>query len=217
MPENTEQMRAWMGAFGREYTDRNTLAMDEMEALYKRNYGVTRTELNQRFLERIPLSAHILEVGSNIGNQLLCLQNIGFLNLCGIEAQGYAVEISSSRTRHMTLIQGSAFNIPFRDNCFDLVFTSGLLIHINPYGLHKAMEEIHRCTKEYIWGFECYADRLTNVMYRGHDNLMWKTDYVRLYLDLFSDLELIKEERLNYLDNGNIDSMFLLRKEELAV
>jgi UDP-2,4-diacetamido-2,4,6-trideoxy-beta-L-altropyranose hydrolase len=33
-----------------------------------------------------------------------------------------------------------------------------------------------------------------------------------LYLDLFDDLELIKDERLKYFDSDNVDSIFLLRK-----
>jgi hypothetical protein len=33
---------------------------------------------------------------------------------------------------------------------------------------------------------------------------------VRLYLDQFQDLELIREERLRYVDSENVDAMFLL-------
>ena len=64
-----------------------------------------------------------------------------------------------------------------------------------------------------ILGYEYYADQLTEVLYRGHKNLLWKTDFAQLYLTEFSDLELAKENRLRYLDNeNNIDSMFLIRK-----
>jgi hypothetical protein len=49
-------------------------------------------------------------------------------------------------------------------------------------------------------------------MYRGHGGLLWKTDFAQLYLDCFADLELVREERLRYLDNENSDAMFLLRR-----
>ncbi len=212
MPEITEQMEKWAGEFGKEYTDRNALSLEEMEALYKRNYGVTRAELNERFLNGIDRSIRILEVGSNVGNQLLCLQKMGFSNLYGIELQSYAVELSKSRTRHINIIEGSAFDIPYKDGYFDLVFTSGVLIHISPSDIALAMKEIHRCTREYIWGFEYYADNYTEISYRGHKNLLWKADFAGLYLDQFKDLELVEEERLKYLDNDNTDTMFLLRK-----
>ena len=210
--KTTEQMAEWQGVFGKEYTDRNALTLDEMEDLYGKNYGVTRTDLNRRFLGAMDHSIRILEVGCNIGNQLLCLQRMGFQNLYGIELQPYAVELSKSRTRHINIIQGSAFDIPFKGGYFDLVFTSGLLIHIHPSDIVEVIKEICRCTKRHIWGIESYADGFMKVNYRWHDNLMWKNDYARLYLDLFNDLELVKEERLKYLDSDNIDSMFLIRK-----
>lgn len=212
MVKITEQMEEWAGQLGKEYTDRNALSLDEMEVLYKRNYGVTRTELNERFLKRIDRSIRILEVGSNVGNQLFCLQRMGFSNLYGIELQSYAVELSKSRTRRINIIEGSAFDIPYKDGYFDLVFTSGVLIHISPSDIALAMREIYRCTSEYIWGFEYYADKYTEITYRGHGNLLWKADFARLYLDQFGDLELVKEERLKYLYNDNVDSMFLLRR-----
>ena len=212
MPKAIEQMLKWTGVFGREYTKRNALTLQEMNALYKRNYGVTRTELNEMFLKRIDRSAKILEVGCNIGNQLLCLQKMGFSKLYGIDIQECAVELSKNRTRNINIIWGSAFDIPFNDNFFDLVFTSGLLIHIYPSDIAEVMKEIHRCTREYIWGFEYYADEFTEIIYRGHKNLLWKANHAKTYLELFNDLELIKEERLKYLNGENINCMFLLKK-----
>jgi hypothetical protein len=81
----TEQMNQWMGDFGKNYTDRNFMTLEGMETVYLRNYGVTKSELNRQFFKGIQHTARILEVGSNIGNQLLCLAKIGFSNLYGIE------------------------------------------------------------------------------------------------------------------------------------
>ncbi len=212
MKEETYQMKKWHGDFGRLYTDRNLLSLEEVEELCKNNYGVTRTELNNEFLFDFDRSFRILEVGSNIGNQLLFLQKMGFKSLYGIELQEYAVEISKKRTVNINVIQGSAFDIPFKANFFDLVFTAGVLIHISPSDIKKVLKEIHRCTDKYIWGFEYYADKYTKVKYRGHDDLLWKADFAKTYLNTFDDLKLIKEKKFKYLENDNIDSMFLLEK-----
>ena len=40
----------------------------------------------------------------------------------------------------------------------------------------------------------------------------WKANFAKLYRDKFEDLELVKEKRIKYLDNDNVDSMFLIRK-----
>jgi len=211
--EMTKQMEKWGGNFGKEYTDRNVFSLEELDALYKSNYGVTRTELNQRFLEGMDRSIRVLEVGSNVGNQLLCLQSLGFVNLYGIELQSYAVELSKARTKRINIIEGSAFDIPYKDGYFDLVFTSGVLIHISPSDIVRALREILRCSREYIWGFEYHADEHTEITYRGHKELLWKANYAKLYLEQFEELKIIKEERLKYLTNDNVDAMFLLRKK----
>ncbi len=210
--QDTKQIRTWTGDFGREYTDRNTYTPVELDQLYLRNYGITRVEINDRFLKDVPRDARILEVGCNIGTQLLCLQQMGFSNLHGIEIQLYALDRAKERLPGAVLTQASALEIPYPDHSFELVFTSGVLIHVAPTDLPIALEEIHRCARTWIWGFEYYAPKTTEVVYRGHDSLLWKTDFAQAYQQQFHDLELVREERFRYLDNENVDTAFLLRR-----
>jgi len=212
MGKVTEQINVWMGTFGKEYTDRNAVTLEQMDELHKKSYGISKTELNETFVGDLERSVKILEVGSNLGNQLLSLQKMGFENLYGIEVNSYAIEQAKANTRNINIIQGDAFDIPFKDRYFDLVFTSGVLIHIAPQDIERALREIHRCSREYIWGYEFYADTYTEVRYREHDNLLWKTDFVSLYLELFDDLYLIKENRIKHIDNDNVNTMFLIKK-----
>jgi pseudaminic acid biosynthesis-associated methylase len=209
----TDQIRRWIGDFGREYTVRNGHTPEQLDQFYLQTYGVTRTELNRRFLKEIPKAAHILEVGCNMGTQLLLLKEMGFSRLSGVEIQSYALDRAKERLGKVDLLQASALSLPFPDQHFDLVFTSGVLIHIAPAELPIALAEIHRCAKQWIWGMEYYAPQMTEINYRGFDSLLWKTDYARLYLETFGDMELVKEERLRYLGNQNTDTMFLLRRK----
>jgi pseudaminic acid biosynthesis-associated methylase len=213
MVKSTGQMQEWAGNFGKEYTDRNTCTSDQIDRIYKENYGISRLEMTTMFLGKLNKDIRILEVGSNDGNKLVCLQDMGFKNLYGIELQSYAIELSKGKTRNINLIQGSAFDIPFKDGYFDLVFTSGVLIHIAPEDITVVLDEIYRCTDKYIWGFEYYADNYTAVPYHGHVNLLWKTDFSRLFLERFGNLEKVREEHFKYLENDNIDAMYLLKKK----
>lgn len=212
MSDISEQMKQWSGRFGDEYVDRNVFCPDELDVLYKKHYGMSRSELNKAFVGAFERSIKILEVGCNICNQLLSLQAMGFEHLFGIEISSYAVEKAKTNTQNINILQGSAFDIPFKDDYFDMVFTSGVLIHISPSDIHKALDEIYRCSKKYIWGFEYYADEYTEVTYRGNKDLLWKTDFAKLYLDSFDDLELVKEKKIKYLENENVDTMFLIKK-----
>jgi len=128
--QSTEQINTWTGDFGREYTDRNTYDPEGLDDLYRRDYGITPTAINEKFLQHIPRESRILEVGCNMGNQLLLLQRMGFTDLSGIEIQSYALERAKERLQGVNLTQASALSIPYPDRSFDLVFTSGVLIHL---------------------------------------------------------------------------------------
>ncbi len=212
MMESTRQMNTWKGDFGKEYTDRNFQTIKEMKLQYMDNYGRSLEEIYLPFLGDLDRSINILEVGCNIGRQLLFLQSLGFKSLYGIELQEYAVEKAKSNTQGINIIQGSAFDIPYKDNYFDMVFTAGVLIHISPADIGGALSEIYRTTGKYIWGLEYYAEDYVEVNYRGNNELLWKTNFAKLYLDQFSGLKLVKEEKIKYLQDENVDSIYLLEK-----
>ena len=140
----TAQEAVWKGAFGHEYTNRNTYEPAALDELYRKNYGLTRKELNESFLRGIAKEASFLEVGCNAGNQLLLLQQMGWANLSGLELQPYALEIARSRLPHASLKMGSALTLPYPDSSFDVVFTCGVLIHIAPTDLPRVIDEIQR-------------------------------------------------------------------------
>lgn len=209
----TPQSRNWAGDFGRAYTDRNCKTPRDMDALYVSTYGVPRSAMNNKFLANLNKSLRVLEVGANVGVQLQLLQEMGFSNLYGIELQPYAVALSRQYTENINIIEGSAFSIPFHFEFFNLVFTSGVLIHISPDDYGAVMDEMYRCAKRYIWGFEYYAPEITPVEYRGHDNLLWKADFARLFMERHPNLKLIQKELYPYLnDPGLVDCMYLLEK-----
>ena len=209
----TAQARTWSGAFGREYTDRNAATPNDMNRLYLTTYGKSRTEMNIDFLNDLDRKARILEVGANVGTQLHLLQQLGFMNLHGIELQEYAVEIARRVRPGINIVQGNAFNIPFETDEFDLVFTSGVLIHIAPADHDKVMDEMTRCSRKYIWGFEYYAPELTAVNYRGHEDLLWKADFASRFCQRHPELNIVKAEHYPYLNQPElVDCMYLLEK-----
>ena len=62
--ERLMQAKKWQGGFGKEYTDRNPQSAEDVDGLYMKNFGVSRTTLNEEFLEDIPKSITILEQGA---------------------------------------------------------------------------------------------------------------------------------------------------------
>jgi pseudaminic acid biosynthesis-associated methylase len=216
MSKETSQEGVWKGDFGRDYTDRNTFDPKSLDELWLRNYGVARSTINEEFLSGIPRNASFLEIGCNAGNQLLMLRQMGWSNLSGTELQPYALEIACSRLPEVAFKQGSALSLPWKDNSFHVVFTSGVLIHISPNDLPRAADEIYRTTDGYIWCSEYYAPDATEITYRNRRELLWKMDFAAYFIRRFPDLKLVREKRLPYLDNPNVDTVFLLRKTRSA-
>ena len=211
--DKTIQRKTWEDEFGADYLQRNVYDSKQLNEFYLNRFGKSKDTLNDNFLKDIPKDAKILEVGTNIGNQLLHLQSQGFTNLYGIEIQERAINYAKHRTDNLNIIIGDALDIPFKDGFFDLVFTHGVLIHISPDNINKVLKEILRVSNNYIWGLEYYAENYIDLEYHGKKNIMWKTNFMQHYLDNFKNIQKEKEEKLTYLDDKNlVDQMFLLKK-----
>jgi pseudaminic acid biosynthesis-associated methylase len=211
--QKTEQEKFWSGEFGKEYTDRNSRDPKVWDKFYLDTWGITKRDINAKLMKNLPKDIKILEVGSNTGMQLKCLQDMGFENIYGVELQSYAVEKSKEYTKGINIIQGSGFDLPFKDNFFDLVCTNGVLIHIHPNDYSKIMSEMVRCSKTYIMGFEYYSPELKEVLYRGNEGFLWKTDFAKEFIKRFPNLEEVQRDYYKYVQDDNVDFAYLLKKK----
>jgi len=208
----TEQSEKWGSDLGTDYSDRNPKTIAEMDSLYTSYFGITRTTLNKEFLENLPRDIRILEVGTNVGAQLEGLKNLGFTDLTGIDVSKYALEIAKKNCPYAKFIEASALQLPFEDKSFDLVFTSGVLIHISPLDVGKVIDEMCRVLKRYIWVYEYFSEKNQEIEYRGNKNMLWKDNFMKLFLDRHPDLKVVKEKKLKYIGTDKTDQMFLLEK-----
>ena len=187
----TKQQDFWSGEFGKEYTDRNDFNDNSWDEFYLNYWGVSKIQMNEEALSGVSKDAKILEVGCNIGLQLRGLQRSGFTSLYGVELQGYAVNKAHEWLKDINIIQGSGFDLPFRDRFFEVVCTNGVLIHIAPEDYDKIMSEMYRCSGKYIMGFEYYANEVTDINYRGNKGFLWKADFAAEFMKRFPDLKLV--------------------------
>lgn len=212
----TEQSECWADDFGEQYTRRNPASAKEMQALYLKRFGIERTEMNEAFLADVPRSARILEVGCNVGIQLNLLSSMGFENLYGIEVNRYAIAKSQEVNRGLTVypLYGTALDLPFKDDWFELVYTSGVLIHVSPDEIATVMREMARCSNQWVWGFEYFTeDGYAEISYRGRQDMLWKTNFARLFAATCPELGLVREELYPYAEDASlVDQMYLLDK-----
>lgn len=178
----TKQIDHWRGAFGDAYTERNKI--DWQDLLTKWQEIIGNLELQ-----------HVVEVGPNRGHNLRAFHEIGVANgnLIGVELNQHAIQVARTQFPQISVLEGNVFELPFVDAYADLVFTSGVLIHIALADLPAALSEIYRVSGKYIIAVEYFAEQETTIHYRGHDDQLWKRDFKSHYLAQFPDLELVKE------------------------
>lgn len=170
-------MNLWQSEFGNEYTRRNVRQLDARLQLWK--------------VLLPPDCGSVLEVGANIGQNLEAISQLGPIDLYACEPNDLAREelTDLELAPKDNITADFADKLSFPDNIADLVFTSGVLIHVPHETLEKSMDEIHRCAKRWIVCGEYFAPQEEMIPYRGHHNALWRRDYGSLWLDRFSDLE----------------------------
>jgi len=174
----------WAGEFGDAYTDRNAEAWRRREPFWRRIVERTSPE-------------RVLEVGCNAGPNLRWLAElIPPRGVFGVDVNEEALRRVRNDLPEVNVVHGSGRQLPFRDRFFDLVFTTGVLIHIPPFVVPVVMSEIVRCSGRYVLCGEYHAEEPTEVPYRGQQGALFKRDFGALYVELFPELVLVERGQL---------------------
>ncbi|MDL2259830.1 hypothetical protein LJB99_02995 [Deltaproteobacteria bacterium OttesenSCG-928-K17] len=177
----TNQEKFWAGEFGDEYIGRNSLVPENLAAFMAKWNRIVPC------MSVVPSS--ILEVGSNIGLNLRTLRDI----FPKSELSG--VEINSKAAKQLSdWGQAEVYNQSIFDfssnNQYDLVFTSGVLIHINPDQLASVYKKMYSLSRRYIIIIEYYNPTPIEVSYRGHAERLYKRDFAGEMMDMYPGLTL---------------------------
>jgi pseudaminic acid biosynthesis-associated methylase len=204
MTYKTEQENFWAGEFGAEYIDRNS--------------GETLVNSNVVFFSQILKSApdikSILELGCNIGLNLQALNRINpSFEICGYEIN----ETAAAKAEQLGVAKinrGTILNPLPSEKKYDLVFTKGVLIHINPEELDKVYRNLVELSSRYVLVCEYYNPTPMTLTYRGNANRLFKRDFAGELIEKYK-LRLVNYgfvyRRDNYFPQDDI-SWFLLAK-----
>ena len=174
------QEEFWVANFGQDYISRNNAAKLH--------------ESNVKFFESVFQKAQgapgsVLEFGANIGLNYLAMKEL----FSGLDFTG--VEINKLAHSYMELtgcnaVHSSIFDFQSQES-YDLTFTKGVLIHINPERLSEVYEKLYSYSKKYILVAEYYSPQPVEVVYRGHSGKLFKRDFAGEIMDKFEDVRLI--------------------------
>jgi len=190
----------------------NKWETSRLEALWSGNFGDDYVVRNRGLQGRALFwdmiiaktgCSSILEVGCNVGANLGCLSSyISPRRMYGVDINLKALSELKETLWGINAVCSRARKLPFRDEAFELTFTTGVLIHQSRRSLPHVMDELVRCSAKWILCGEYYAEQLTEVEYRGHTGALFKQDYGQLYLELFPDLKMVDKGFLSRANGG---------------
>ena len=180
----TNQLNFWQGSTGNAYIERNKFEPWKLEPGQR---------AFQKMLQHLNFKS-VLEVGSNIGLNLIYLSQLfgEDLDLYAVEPNTAAFHKLTSETQLKNLKKAwncNAFNLPLEDRSIDLVFTSGVLIHIAPADLQRATDEIVRVANKFVLCLEYFSHKPESIEYRGRKGLLFKRDFGAFYQDTYPELK----------------------------
>ena len=209
MHELSEQEEFWTGDFGNEYIYRNSLdrLLGPATAMW--------AQILQYCLEP-PRSA--FEMGCNIGANLYALKNLlPEISLTAVEINSQAANLA--KNTQATIYNCSIYDFEYPADSFDLVFSSGVLIHIDPNFISDIYKKIYALSNRYTLINEYYNPTAVSLTYRNHKNKLFKRDFAGEMLDMFHDLRLVTYRFMYHRDavfpKGDT-TWFLLEKSKVA-
>lgn len=173
MAYKTEQEQFWAGDFGMQYQQRNVGEglLSSNVALFTRVLAATRGVKS------------VLELGCNIGNNLIALNRINKdLRLSAYEIN----EAAAAKAQALgvaDVVCDTVLNPLPGEQTHDLTFTKGVLIHINPDELTKVYDNLVRQSKRYVMVSEYYNPTPVTVNYRGNNDRLFKRDFAGELMD----------------------------------
>lgn len=189
----------WAGEFGDKYTERCNVDPDSRIDIFKK----LLFDLDYKFVMR----TQVLEVGCNKGHNLEAIEaiNIGD-EIHETDSQKFdctGLEPNRALCSQPNIINGNAYDIPWKSNTFDLVFTSGVLIHIPENLLDDAFSEMRRVSNKFIMFIEYYSKEEEGQQYRDFEDKegVWARPYGEIYETIFPEDQLITTGRIKDLGN----------------
>jgi len=179
----TEQEQFWASDFGNYYPSRN-----EGEKMISSNLA-----LFSKIFKNCPSIQSAAELGCNIGLNLIAINRINKqLKLRGYEINEKSA-LAARKQNIAEVINTTVVESLDSSQKFDLTFTKGVLIHINPDMLPKVYQNLYDLSNRYIMVCEYYNPAPVSIDYRGNKDRLFKRDFAG---------ELIQQFNLKLIDYG---------------
>ena len=128
---------------------------------------------------------NILEVGCGFGRNLnFIIKHCGSkINLAGIDISASLLKKAKKNIPSpVELKLGDICNLPYPPSSFDLVFTHGVLMHIPPLSIERAIFELFRVAKRNVVIIEQYKELPQNKVFERINDFTFAYNYPSLLI-----------------------------------
>ena len=207
MSINTETLNFWKEEYRDDYMKKNA----EFDSVL----GVEAWKLMVKNTQSI---SSIVECGCNIGRNIDFLKQINpDYDISAIDVNEKAINFVKEKYNISDSFVGRIEDASFKNNKYDLAFTMGVLIHVHPDELLATAKKVVDMSKKYVLIGEYFNRTPTMIPYQGKENLLFKRDFGKYFLENF-DLEVIDYGFLwgYYYDVAGFDDFtwWLFKKNE---
>ena len=210
LKKKSSPIQEWSGDFGTAYhTDRNASNWESIKNR-SRLFGdifQAMENANKANPSPQPFPASVIEVGGGCGDNLRAIDMIYERSRQPIKLMSCDPNEAARKAMAdvATVLPGDLSQLPYADDAADMVFTSGVLIHVPPADLPRALSEIHRVSKRWVLSIEYFNHVPEEIQYRGQSGMLWRRDWGEAWLAQFPTLKPIGYgfcwKRMTGLDN----------------
>jgi pseudaminic acid biosynthesis-associated methylase len=177
--------KLWKGDFGDEYQKRNPASAAEL--LARRVLWAWAIDTMHPPGRTGDVKSY-LEVGAGAGSNLLSIHDLykdsgKDVDLLAVEPNLGAAKLLRSLDRKIKVINKPWQDVEVTEALADVVFTSGVLIHVHPSEVKAFMEKIAKAAKKYVLLAEYFSPEVREVPYRGQSQALWTADYGGMFMD----------------------------------
>jgi spore coat polysaccharide biosynthesis protein SpsF len=176
---------------------KNDISRNEQEIFWSEQYAEDYIKKNAEFDAILGVQAwekmlastsgitSLLECGCNIGRNIDSLERLlPSASKSIIEISKPAFDFVSSRHALAQKFNGSILESSL-EGSFDLVYTMGVLIHINPDELLANLEKAYNYSNKYLLFGEYFNRTPIMLDYQGEKNRLFKRDFGKLVIENF--------------------------------
>ena len=156
--------------FSKDYNSRN---QKERDHKYFTSEPLTKKIIS--IVKNYNHKINVLEIGCGNGDRIKYLKNLKLknLNISGVDP---ASDFAFSK-------KGATYNLPFKNNTFNLVYYAFCLYMVKPEDLINTLYECNRVTKKKSWIiiYDFYSKNFIKKKYKHFNTQIIKMDYTKMF------------------------------------